>query len=213
MPVLRALKPEVILISGHGRYKDIENIHVMQGHTSDIATTDLIRAAAICGCQLLVLSTCEGARIPPGLFSAATMLSCRGMSSRSVTRRMFDISRGFGISPALSSPETISPTPSAASVPWTATTNMRSQHRSLPCHRTVFLPPSRGCGDRPARQRPPAAGAPRCPGREEDLLALDKIAHTTKATAVITPAECEAWQLFLHWQALHSRSPFGHAAI
>ena len=210
-PVLGALKPEVILISGHGRYKDIENVHVMEGHTSDIATTGLIRAAAICGCQLLVLSTCEGARIPPGLILGGdNALLPRDVVSFTYPADSSTILEGLRILARTllagnDIADSIRSIRAMDSEDEYAFFNIVHYHAS---GQPFFRLPGAAAID-PRVERP----ATRCPGREEDLLALDKIAHTTKATAVIAPAGCEAWQLLLHWQALHSRSPFGHAAI
>jgi hypothetical protein len=57
------LRPLIMTISGHGSYDDILDVHSIKSLEGKLETRQLVRTAADLGCELLLLWTCESARL------------------------------------------------------------------------------------------------------------------------------------------------------
>ncbi len=62
--VLDGFRPQIVVISGHGRYDDLQGEHhLFLGDGRRARTAQLVGLCASYGCKLLILSTCESARL------------------------------------------------------------------------------------------------------------------------------------------------------
>ena len=214
-PVLARLKPQMIIISGHGRYRDIEDVHVMEGISGDVPTASLVRFAGLGGCQFLVLSTCEGARLsssfalegksmylPADVVSftypanSSTLLECL----RALVRALLA---------GNNSADAIRDVRGIESDDEYSFFNIAHYHAQ---NQPFFQMPKEVIAS--AGSMVPSVGrSPRCGGHEADLLGLDKVANTNDVTTVIAPVGCEAEAVISHWHSLNSRSAFGQSVI
>jgi hypothetical protein len=215
-PVLVRLKPQMIVISGHGRYRDIEDVHVMQGFPDEVPTASLVRLAGLCGCQLLVLSTCEGARLSSSLalqgksmYLPADVVSFTYPANSST---ILDSLRVLirALVAGKSSADAIREVRGIETDDEYAFFNIAHYHA---INQPFFQFPQEMNLSSGLQTAPPAVRSPRCSGHEAELLGLDKIANTNHVTTVMAPAGCEAEALITHWHALNSRSAFGISVI
>ena len=73
--VVDGFRPHIVIISGHGHYDDLRGEHYLSiGHDQLARTAQLVALCASKGCKLLVLSTCESARLGSPVVGHGTVL-------------------------------------------------------------------------------------------------------------------------------------------
>jgi hypothetical protein len=68
--VMDVFRPHIVIVSGHGHYDDLQGEHYLATEQGHLRTARLVALCASYGCQLLVLSTCESARLGGPVMSA-----------------------------------------------------------------------------------------------------------------------------------------------
>jgi len=73
--VMDSFRPHIVIVSGHGHYDDLRGEHYLSaGNDRYLPTARLVALCASYGCQLLVLSTCESARLGGPVIDDGTIL-------------------------------------------------------------------------------------------------------------------------------------------
>jgi len=73
--VMDGFRPHIVIVSGHGYYDDLRGEHYLSVRNDQhLATARLVALCASYGCQLLVLSTCESARLGGPIIDDGTSL-------------------------------------------------------------------------------------------------------------------------------------------
>jgi tetratricopeptide (TPR) repeat protein len=206
--VFARIRPDIVMISGHGAYDDLMDQHLVQTITAPIPTKDLIALAGKYGSGLLLLWTCESARLSSGIVTpdAGNKLPVDVISFTYPVRSDTAISAARQILKLI-----IEGRSSAQTVE--AIRGERSGDDVYSFFNIVHY----HTGGEPFFEVDPAAysgsshSAPACPGREEDLLMLDSTAHSASVTTILAPEGSGVRSLLSHWQALQSQSPFGTA--
>ena len=196
------LKPLIVTISGHGSYDDISNVHSIESLEGKLETQMLIRTAADSGCELLLLWTCESARLgvplqfsedtnqaPPDLLSftypvlsGTAILAIRLLFERLLAGDAVDLAAD-----AIRGVDYRDPYAFFNLVHYHQTGAQFFQLRNA----------------NPARHSHPTA---RCLGREFALTVLDVKARENRETTIVAPVGCGASMLLRHWSDLNSRS-------
>ena len=215
-PVVMRLQPQMIIVSGHGRYRDIEDVHVMEGVDAEVPTASLVRLAGLCGCEFLVLSTCEGARLSSSLalngkkmYLPSDVVSFTyPANSSTILKSLRVLIRALLV--GKNSADAIRDVRGIGSEDEYAFFNIAHYHA---LDQPFFELPRELIVEGDLRPPPATELAPPCRGHEADLLGLDKVAHTSQVTTVMAPAGCDAKAMIAHWHALNSRSAFGQSMI
>lgn len=199
---VETLKPMVVIISGHGSYDDISNVHSIESLEGKLETHELIQSTADCGCRLLLLWTCESARlgvplqfleksndVPPDLISFTYPVSSR--TAILAVRILFErLLAGEAIDLAADAVRGVDYRDSYAFF------NLVHYHQTgMP-----FFRLRRVNGSRDSHH------AGRCAGREFALTVLDVKARENRVTTIVAPVGCGAFTLLRHWSDLNSRS-------
>ena len=72
---IEAFRPHIVIVSGHGHYDELQGEHFLSvGDDGYIRTAEIVALCASCGCELLVLSTCESARLGGPVVDDGTVL-------------------------------------------------------------------------------------------------------------------------------------------
>ena len=70
-----AFRPHIVIVSGHGHYDELQGEHYLSPRDDGyIQTAEIVALCASYGCELLVLSTCESARLGGPVVDDGTVL-------------------------------------------------------------------------------------------------------------------------------------------
>jgi len=199
--ILDGFRPHIVIISGHGHYDDLRGEHYLSASHGQLArTAQLVTMCASYGCKLLVLSTCESARMGGPVVDEGTILPAdliaftfpvdTTTATDSITCLFQDLVQGRTVEEAMAAVRALDTTDEFAF--FNAVHLHRERARSL----------------RIANGVPPPAGppAPRCPGMELQLGTLNGFAHWDTPTTLLAPVGGGGDALVQHWAALVRRS-------
>jgi tetratricopeptide (TPR) repeat protein len=194
-------RPRVVIVSGHGHYEDLRGEHYLSAERDGyLPTARLVTVCASYGCQLLVLSTCESARIGGPVINDATVLPAdliafsfpvrNKTAIQSLATMLQELVRGQTIDGAMAAVRAID---AEDEYTFFNAVHLHRRHaRSL--HVTDAAPP------------PPGPPATRCPGMELALGTLNSFAHWEKPATLLAPVGSGGEALVQHWAELVQRS-------
>lgn len=194
-------RPRVVIVSGHGHYEDLRGEHYLSaGRDGYLPTARLVTLCASYGCQLLVLSTCESARIGGPVINDATILPAdliafsfpvrNTTAIQSLASMLQELVRGQTIDGAMAAVRAID---AEDEYTFFNAVHLHRRHaRSL--HVTDAAPP------------PPGPPATRCPGMELALGTLNSFAHWEEPATILAPVGSGGEALVQHWAELVQRS-------
>jgi hypothetical protein len=198
--VMDVFRPHIVIVSGHGHYDDLRGEHYLVTEHGRLRTARLVALCASYGCQLLVLSTCESARLSGPVIDDGTILPAdliafsfpvrTTTAIQSLACLLQELIRGQTIDDAMAAVRTIETEDEYAF--FNAVHLHRRRARSLQI--TAIPPP------------PPAPPAPRCPGMELALGTLNSFAHWDVPATLIAPVGGGGDALIKHWATLVQRS-------
>lgn len=195
------VRPHIVIVSGHGHYDDISREHLLtaRGNTL-LRASAFVAGIASYGCELLVLSTCESARLGGHVIDDGTALPADliafsfPVESTTATQGLAcllqEIVRCKSIDDAMASARAIDTEDEYAF--FNAVHLHQKGARSLQLINTTPLSP----GPR----------ATRCPGMESTLCMLNGVAHAGTPVTVIAPVGGGGDRLVQHWVELVQRS-------
>jgi tetratricopeptide (TPR) repeat protein len=194
-------RPHIVIVSGHGHYDDLRGEHYLSaGNQRYLRTARLVERCASYGCKLLVLSTCESARLGGPVIDDGTILPAdliafsfpvrTTTATQSLARLFHELVRGQALVDAMAAVRAID------TVDEYAFFNAVHLHRgrARPLHIKGAAPPPLG---------PPAT---RCPGMELDLGMLNGFAHCQEPATLLAPVGGGGEALVQHWAELVRRS-------
>jgi tetratricopeptide (TPR) repeat protein len=196
-----AFRPHIVIVSGHGHYDDLQGEHYLslqdEGH---LQTARLVALCASYGCELLVLSTCESARLGGSVVGDGSVLPADVIAftfpvrtttaTQSLECLLREVVRGQTIDDAMAAVRAIS---NDDEFSFFNTVHLhRSRARSL--HVTA------------AARRRPGPAATRCPGMEFTLGWLNGFAHWAEPATMLAPIGSGGEALIRHWAELVQRS-------
>jgi hypothetical protein len=198
--VMDVFRPHIVIVSGHGHYDDLRGEHYLATEQGHPRTARLVALCASYGCQLLVLSTCESARLGGPVIDDGTILPAdliafsfpvrTTTAIQSLACLLQELVRGQPIDDAMAAVRAIDTEDEYA---FFNTVHLhRGRARSL--HITAAVPP------------PPAPPATRCPGMELALGTLNSFAHWEEPATLLAPVGGGGDALIKHWAALVQRS-------
>lgn len=197
---LDSFRPHIVVISGHGHYDDLEGEHFLSMGEDDARTAQLVAVCASYGCELLVLSTCESARLGGPLIDDGTILPADlvaftfPVESTTATQSLRCLFRtlveGRTIADAM------------AAVRALDTEDEYAFFNPVHLHREGA--PSLQIAN--AGAPPAGAPAPRCPGMELVLSTMNAFAHWETPTTLLAPVGSGGDAVVQHWAALVRRS-------
>jgi tetratricopeptide (TPR) repeat protein len=200
-------EPDIVIISGHGAYNDLTGAHSLATLEGDVETRQFVHIAADAGCSLLLLWTCESARLgtalnlsteeltsPPDLISF-TYPVAGGTALEAIKLLLEKLTAGLPADEAAAATRDVDFLDSYAFF------NLVHYHHA---GRPFFQLNAAG-------EVSHSASAPLCEGREFALTVLDVKSHENEVVTVIAPVGCDALSLLKHFNALGSRSPFEHS--
>jgi tetratricopeptide (TPR) repeat protein len=205
--VLADVRPSVIVISGHGSYDDLADQHTIETIGTPLVTEELIALVARYDCGLLLLWTCESARLGSGIVTT-------GVGKKlpvDVISFTYPVRSDTAISAARNFISAIVRGQSSAE----AVESIRDQDTEDVY--SFFNVVHYHAGGVPYFQIDPTKygrsshSAPSCPGREEDLAMLDLEAYSVSVTTVLAPRGSDVTSFLSHWRALKSQSALGTA--
>ena len=199
--VMDAFRPHIVIVSGHGHYDDLRGEHYLSaGNDGYIRTGQLVALCAAHGCRLLVLSTCESARLSGPVIDDGTILPAdiiafsfpvrTTTATQSLACLFQELVRGQTIDDAMAAVRAID-TEDVYGF-FNAVHLHRGRARSL--HVTGAPPP------------PPGPPATRCPGMEISLGTLNGYAHWKEPATLLAPVGGGGEALVKHWAELVRRS-------
>lgn len=199
--ILDGFRPHIVIISGHGHYDDLRGEHYLSASHGQLArTAQLVALCASYGCKLLVLSTCESARLGGPVVDDGTILPAdliaftfpvrTTTATQSIAVLFQELVRGRTVAEAIAAVRDLDSEDEYAF--FNAVHLHRDRARSLRI--TNAVPPPVG---------PPA---PRCPGMEVALSTLNAFAHWDTPTTLLAPVGGGGDALVQHWAALVRRS-------
>jgi tetratricopeptide (TPR) repeat protein len=199
--VMDGFRPHIVIVSGHGHYDDLRGEHYLSaGRDQYLPTARLVALCASYGCQLLVLSTCESARLGGPVIDDGTILHADVIAfsfpvrtttaTRGLACLLQELVRGQPVDDAMAAVRAIDTEDEYAF--FNAVHFHRGRARSLRI--TDAAPP------------PPAPPATRCPGMELALGTLNSFAHWEEPATLLAPVGGGGDALIQHWAALVQRS-------
>jgi hypothetical protein len=198
--VMDVFRPHIVIVSGHGHYDDLRGEHYLVTEQGHLRTARLVALCASYGCQLLVLSTCEGARLGGPVVDDGTILPADVIAfsfpvrtttaTRGLACLLQELVRGQPVDDAMASVRAIDTEDEYAF--FNAVHLHRGRARSL-----------RITDPAPPRSAPPAT---RCPGMELALGTLNSFAHWEEPATLLAPVGGGGDALIQHWAALVQRS-------
>jgi tetratricopeptide (TPR) repeat protein len=199
--VLDGFRPHSIVISGHGHYDDLQGEHYLfLGDGLRARTAQLVALCASYGCKLLILSTCESARLGGLVVDQRTILPAdliaftfpvhSTTATNSIACLFQELVRGRTVEEAMTAVRALDTTDEYAF--FNAVHLHRQRARSLRI--TNAIPPQAG------------SPAPRCPGMELQLSTLNTFAHQDGSTTLLAPVGAGGDAAIHHWAALVRRS-------
>jgi tetratricopeptide (TPR) repeat protein len=194
-------RPHIVIVSGHGHYDDLRGEHYLSaGNQAYLRTARFVERCAFYGCKLLVLSTCESARLGGPVIDEGTILPAdliafsfpvrTTTATQSLARLFQELVRGQTLDDAMAAVRAIDTVDEYAF--FNAVHLHRGRARSL--HITGAATP------------PPGPPATRCPGMELDLGMLNGLAHCEEPATLLAPVGGGGEALVQHWAELVRRS-------
>jgi tetratricopeptide (TPR) repeat protein len=204
--ILSEFRPSILMISGHGAYDDIADKHRIETLADALVTEELIALAGKYECGLLLLWTCESARLGSGIAITGTneRLPVDVVSFTYPVRSDTAIAAASQFIRAIVEGQTSARAVGAIRDLSTAEdiySFFNVVHYHVGDH-PFFQIDAKRCGIS-------SHSAPACGGREEDLFILDHEAYAAAVTTVLAPRESGASAVLLHWSALKSQSRIG----
>ena len=199
--ILDGFRPHIVVISGHGHYDDLQGEHYLfLGDGRRAQTAQLVALCASYGCKLLILSTCESARLGGPVVDEGTILPAdliaftfpvdSTTATNSIACLFQELVQGRTVQEAMTAVRALDTTDEYAF--FNAVHLHRQRARSLRI--TNAIPPPTGS---PAR---------RCPGMELQLSTLNAFAHQDGSTTLLAPVGAGGDAAIHHWAALVRRS-------
>ena len=198
--VLDGFRPHIVILSGHGHYDDLRGEHYLSAGNEQFHTARLVAACASYGCRLLVLSTCESARLGGPVIDDGTNLPADVIAfsfpvrtttaTESVACLFKELVHGQTINDAMAAVRAIDIEDEYAF--FNAVHLHRRRARSL---RITDIAPS-----------PSGRPATRCPGMELDLGTLNSFAHWEEPATLLAPVGSGGDALVQHWAEIVQRS-------
>jgi tetratricopeptide (TPR) repeat protein len=196
-----AFRPHIVIVSGHGHYDELQGEHYLSLRDDGyIRTAEIVALCASYGCELLVLSTCESARLGGPVVDDGTVLPADVIAfsfpvitttaTQSIECLLRGVIRGQTVDEAMAAVRAIDSDDEYAF--FNAVHLHRSRARSL--HISGAAP------------RQASAPATRCPGMEFALGWLNGYAHWEEPTTLLAPAGSGGDALVRHWAELVKRS-------
>src|SRR5215472_2508495 len=198
---LDGFRPHIVIVSGHGHYNDLRGEHYLSARDDSylIRTAQLVARCASYGCHLLVLSTCESARLGGPVIDDGTVLPAdliafsfpvrTTTATQSLACLLQELVRGQTIDDAMAEVRAIDTEDDYAF--FNAVHLHRGRARSL-CVNDIVPPPG--------------LPATRCPGMELTLGTLNSFAHWEEPTTVLASVGSGGESLIHHWAQLAQRS-------
>ena len=207
--VLAMLRPSIIVISGHGAYNDLSDQHTIETIDTPLVTEELIALAGRFDCGLLLLWTCESARLGSGIVTTGTakQLPADVITFTYPVRSDTAISAAQNFIRAIVRGQTCAE--AVQSIRDQDTEDVYSFFNVVHYH----------ASDEPDFRIDPtqygssSQSAPACRGREEDLFKLDLEAHRASVTTVLAPRGTDITNFLSHWRAVKSQSAIGTAIL
>jgi tetratricopeptide (TPR) repeat protein len=198
--VMDGFRPHIVIISGHGHYDDLRGEHYLSTDNTHVPTARLVELCTSYGCQLLVLSTCESARLGGPVIDDGTALPAdliafsfpvrTTTAIQSLTRLLAELVRGQSVDDAMAAVRAID------------TEDEYAFFNSVHLHRW------RARSLRIEDEAPPAPVAPatRCPGMEMVLGTLNSFAHWLEPATLLAAVGGGGEAVVRHWAELVQRS-------
>lgn len=198
--VMDVFRPHVVILSGHGHFDDLLGEHYFATERGHLRTARLVALCASYACQLLIVSTCESARLGGPIIDDRTILPAdliafsfpvrTSTAIQSLASFLHELVRGQPIDGAMATVRAMNTEDEYAF--FNAVHLHRRHARSL--HVTDAGPAL------------PAPPAPRCPGMELALGTLNSFAHWDEPATLLSPVGSGGDALIQHWAALVRRS-------
>lgn len=196
-----AFRPHIVIVSGHGHYDELQGEHFLSLRDDGyIRTAEIVALCASYGCELLVLSTCESARLGGPVVDDGTVLPADVIAfsfpvmtttaTQSIECLLREVIRGRTVDQAMAAVRAIDSDDEYAF--FNAVHLHRSRARSL--HISEAAP------------RQPGAPATRCPGMEFTLGWLNGYAHWEEPATLLAASGSGGETLIRHWAELVQRS-------
>lgn len=195
-----AFRPHIVIISGHGHYDELQGEHYLSLDEGYIRTAEVVALCASYGCKLLVLSTCESARLGGPVVDDGTVLPADVIAfsfpvmtttaTQSIECLLREVIRGQTVDDAMAAVRGIDSDDEYAF--FNAVHLHRSRAKSL--HISDAAP------------RQPSATATRCPGMEFTLGWLNGYAHWAEPATLLAATGSGGETLIRHWAELVQRS-------
>jgi tetratricopeptide (TPR) repeat protein len=196
-----AFRPHIVIVSGHGHYDELQGEYYLSLRDDEhIRTAEIVALCASYGCELLVLSTCESARLGGPVVDDGTVLPADVIAfsfpvmtttaTQSIEYLLRGVIQGQTVDEAMAAVRAIDSDDEYAF--FNAVHLHRSRARSL--HISNAAP------------RLPGAPATRCPGMEFTLGWLDGYAHWEEPATLLAAAGSGGETLIRHWAELVQRS-------
>jgi tetratricopeptide (TPR) repeat protein len=196
-----AFRPHIVIVSGHGHYDELQGEHYLSLRDDGyIRTAEIVALCASYGCELLVLSTCESARLGGPVVDDGTVLPADVIAfsfpvmtttaTQSIECLLRGVIRGQTVDEAMAAVRAIDSDDEYAF--FNAVHLHRSRAGSL--HISGAAP------------RQASAPATRCPGMEFALGWLNGYAHWEEPTTLLAPVGSGGDALVRHWAELVKRS-------
>ncbi len=199
--VMDGFRPHIVIVSGHGHYDDLRGEHYLSvGNDEFLRTARLVALCAAHGCRLLVLSTCESARLSGPVIDDSTILPA-DLIAFSFPVRTTTATQSLGcLFQGLVRGQTIDD--ALAAVRAIDTEDVYGFFNVVHLHRGRARS-LRVTGASPAPPGPPAT---RCPGMELALGTLNGFAHRKEPATLLAPVGGGGEALVQHWAELVRRS-------
>jgi tetratricopeptide (TPR) repeat protein len=196
-----AFRPHIVIVSGHGHYDELQGEHYLSlDDDRYVRTAEIVALCASYGCELLVLSTCESARLGGPVVDDGTVLPADVIAfsfpvrtttaTQSIEYLLRGVISGQAVDEAMAAVRAIDSDDEYAF--FNAVHLHRSRARSLHIKNTAA--------------RPPSAPATRCPGMESTLDWLNAYAHWEEPATLLAAAGSGGEALIRHWAELVQRS-------
>jgi tetratricopeptide (TPR) repeat protein len=198
--MMDSFRPHIVIVSGHGCYDDLRGEHYLSTDQGYVPTAQLVELCAEHGCQLLVLSTCESARLGGPVIDDQTALPAdliafsfpvkTTTAIQSIACLLQELVRGQSIDDAMTAVRALDIADEYA--------YFNSVHLHRWCSRSL-----RFKEEAPSL---PAAPATRCPGMEMALGTLNSFAHWLEPVTLFAPVRSGGEAVVRHWAELVQRS-------
>lgn len=196
-----AFRPRIVIVSGHGHYDDLQREHYLSADDAGfIRTARLVELFAFYGCQLLVLSTCESARLGGPVIDHEACLPADVIAFSFPVRTTTAIESLKCFLQQLAAGETV--VDASAAVRAIESDDEYAFFNAVHIHRRR----SRSLHVTDANPRPHGPPTTRCPGMELALGRLNSFAHCDEPTTLLAPKGSGGEALIQHWAELVRRS-------